>query len=242
MSTGITPVCGPVRPAPGPGGSFCLSSSPIEVNEFIRSCFTDSRGEPVVQAAVHVDLQAFLSKHTKALVELPRDHGKSFQVCCRILWELGREPGLRVKIVCATTAVAAQRSRFLRDSIVLNPKVRKAFPELRAGKPWAADAFTVRRTAQTIGPSVAAFGVGAGSTGTRADLLVCDDIVDVRAMHSRAERDRVADYFTNNLMNLLEPDGRFWGLCTPSRCLQNCHNTRTHRSRCGTWLSASSSA
>src|SRR5262249_34147203 len=68
---------------------------------------------------------------------------------------------------------------------------------------------------QTIGPSVAAFGVGAGSTGTRADLLICDDIVDVRALRSRAERERVADYFTNNLMNLLEPNGRFWGLCTP---------------------------
>src|SRR5947209_3751566 len=84
-----------------------------------------------------------------------------------------------------------------------------------AGKPWAAASFPVGRGADTIGPSVAAFGVGAGSTGTRADLLVCDDVVDVRAMHSRAERDRVADYFTNNLMNLLEPDGRFWGLCTP---------------------------
>jgi hypothetical protein len=52
-------------------------------------------------------------------------------------------------------------------------------------------------------------------TGTRADLLVCDDVVDVRAIHSRGQRDRVADYFTNNLMNLLEPKGRFWGLCTP---------------------------
>jgi phage terminase large subunit-like protein len=40
-------------------------------------------------------------------------------------------------------------------------------------------------------------------------------VVDVRAIRSRAERDRVSDYFTNNLMNLLEPDGRFWGLCTP---------------------------
>src|SRR5205814_4268680 len=75
--------------------------------------------------------------------------------------------------------------------------------------------FTVARPADVIGPSVAAFGVGAGSTGTRADLLVCDDIVDVRALHSRAERDRTADYFANNLMNLLEPDGRFWGLFTP---------------------------
>ena len=40
-------------------------------------------------------------------------------------------------------------------------------------------------------------------------------MVDVRALHSKAERNRTADYFTNNLMNLLEPDGRCWGLCTP---------------------------
>ena len=39
--------------------------------------------------------------------------------------------------------------------------------------------------------------------------------MDVRSLHSRTARDRVADYFTNNLMNLLEPEGRFWGLCTP---------------------------
>src|SRR5439155_5157016 len=69
--------------------------------------------------------------------------------------------------------------------------------------------------ADVIGPSVAAFGVGAGSTGTRADLLICDDVVDVRSLHNASERGRVADYFENNLMNLLEPDGRFWGLFTP---------------------------
>ena len=71
------------------------------------------------------------------------------------------------------------------------------------------------RPGDVIGPSVQAFGVGEASTGTRADLLVCDDIVDVRALHSRAERQRVIDYFHENLMNLLEPDGRFWGLFTP---------------------------
>ena len=73
----------------------------------------------------------------------------------------------------------------------------------------------MQRPAEAIGPSVAAYGVGAGSTGTRADLLICDDIVDVRALHTASERNRVADYFHENLMNLLEPDGRFWGLFTP---------------------------
>jgi predicted phage terminase large subunit-like protein len=191
------------------------SMARIDPNRFIPLCFTTPAGGRVRQAAVHVELQDFLSRHPKALVELPRDHGKSFQVCCRIVWELGRNPGLRVKVVCATDAVAAERARFLRDAIAHNGWVRQVFPGLVPARPWAADAFTVKRPADLIGPSVAAFGVGAGSTGTRADLLVCDDIVDVRALHSRAERDRVADYFENNLMNLLEPDGRFWGLCTP---------------------------
>jgi hypothetical protein len=187
----------------------------VDPGAFVEFCFAEPNGRPIRQAAVHRELQAFLGAHAKVLVELPRDHGKSFQVCCRVLWELGRNPGLRVKVVCATEAVAAERSRFLRDAIAMNERVGLVFPDLRVSTPWAAEAFSVARAADVIGPSVAALGVGAGSTGTRADLLVCDDIVDVHALHSRAERDRVCDYFENNLMNLLEPDGRFWGLYTP---------------------------
>jgi predicted phage terminase large subunit-like protein len=182
---------------------------------FIRQCLTDPSGNLIELAPVHERLQKFLTEHSRALVELPRDHGKSFQVCGRVLWELGRDPALRVKIVCATDAVAAERCRFLRDTIAHNPRLRQVFPCLLPGEPWGADAFSIPRPAEAIGPSVAAFGIGAGRTGTRADLLVCDDVVDVRSLHSKAERDRVADYFTNNLMNLLEPDGRFWGVFTP---------------------------
>jgi predicted phage terminase large subunit-like protein len=187
----------------------------LDPNWFIRLCFVDSVGRPIQQATIHHDFQGFLSHHSKALIELPRDHGKSFQVCARLVWELGRNPGLRVKVVCATGAIAAERSRFLRAAIEGNEWVRQVFPKLLPGQPWSADRFTVARPAEVIGPSVAAYGVGAGSTGTRADLLVCDDIVDVRALHTASERNRVADYFHDNLMNLLEPDGRFWGLFTP---------------------------
>lgn len=182
---------------------------------FLAACFADPFGGPIRQADVHRGLQAFLTRHPKALIELPRDHGKSVQVCGRVLWELGRNPGLRVKLVCATEGLAAQRSRFLRDAIAGNQVLQDVFPDLRPGEPWAAEEFTVARPADVIGPTVSAVGVGTGSTGSRADLLVCDDVVDVRGLHSKAERDRVAAYFFDNLMNLLEPDGRFWGLCTP---------------------------
>jgi phage terminase large subunit-like protein len=45
--------------------------------------------------------------------------------------------------------------------------------------------------------------------------LICDDVVDVKSLHSKAGRDTAADHFHDNLMNLLEPDGRCWCLFTP---------------------------
>src|SRR5438046_1111862 len=127
-------------------------------NVFVQLAFLDPQGRGVVQGDVHVELQRFLSEHPKALIELPRDHGKSFQVCCRIVWELGRKPGLRVKVVCATGAIAAERSRFLRAAIAENEWVRQVFPALVPAEPWSVDRFTVARPAEAIGPSVAAYG------------------------------------------------------------------------------------
>lgn len=164
---------------------------------------------------VHDELQDFLTAHPRAIVELPRDHGKTTQVCGRLLWELGHNPGLRIKLVCGTEALAAERGRFLRDTIANSWQLKMVFGDLRPSQPWSVEAFTVSRPTDTIGPSVAAFGVGTGSTGSRADLLVCDDIADVKHVHSQADRDRVSQYLHDNLLNLLEPDGRFWNLSTP---------------------------
>jgi predicted phage terminase large subunit-like protein len=182
---------------------------------FIAHCFTDPDLHVLSPAAVHRELQQFLTANHKALVELPRDHGKSVQVCARVLWELGHNPALRIKIVCATEGIAAERGRFLRDAIASDERVRRVFPRLRPGQPWGETRFSINRPASAIGPSVTALGVGAGLTGTRADLLICDDIVDVKSLTSAAERQRVRAFFHDNLMNLLEPDGRCWCLFTP---------------------------
>jgi predicted phage terminase large subunit-like protein len=184
-------------------------------NAFVAYCCTDAAGRPLRQANVHRQLQEFLSAHRNALIELPRDHGKSVQVCARVLWEIGRNPALRVKIVCATEGIAAERGRFIRDAIAGNAGLQELFPWLRPAQPWTETRFSIKRPANVIGPSVTALGVGACLTGTRADLLVCDDIVDVRSLTSAAERARVKAFFRDNLFNLLEPDGRCWCLFTP---------------------------
>ncbi|MFL5329076.1 MAG: hypothetical protein ACJ8C4_09175 [Gemmataceae bacterium] len=186
-----------------------------DVNAFAALCFADSDGAPLRAASVHRALQDFLSRNTRTLVELPRDHGKSVQVCIRVLWELGRRPSLRVKIVCASEELAEERGRFIRDAIANNPRVRWVFPHLRPDRPWEPGRFSIVRPGRLIGPSVAALGIEAASTGARADLLICDDVVDVKALRSRADRERVSATFRENLVNLLEPDGRLWCLFTP---------------------------
>src|SRR5262249_36957626 len=107
----IIPICRTPRPQNLTEGINQRSFARTDPAPFIRHCLGDSRGEPVELAEVHCQLQDFLSEHPMALVELPRDHGKSFQVCGRILWELGRNPALRVKVICATETVAEERSR-----------------------------------------------------------------------------------------------------------------------------------
>src|SRR5262245_14490512 len=84
-----------------------------DVNYFASLCFADGAGVPLRQARVHRELQAFLSAQPRGLVALPRDHGKSVQIGVRLIWELGHRPGLRIKIVCSTEALAAERGRFI---------------------------------------------------------------------------------------------------------------------------------
>jgi len=196
-------------------GELCRRQARNDPNAFVSFAFSDSRGRPLRQAGFHRDLQAFLSDNANALVELPRDHGKSTQVCARVVWELGRNPSLRVKIVCASKALAAERGRFIRQAIETSEGLHFVFPHLLPARPWTDTRLTVVRPENVMGPSLTAMGIGDMATGARADLLVCDDIVDVAAIHSLSRRERVKLLFDNNLMNLLEPDGRFWGLCTP---------------------------
>lgn len=198
-----------------PNVAGTLRNARNDPNAFVSFCFSDPKGGRLRQASFQRDLQKFLGQHHRALIELPRDHGKSTQICARTIWELGHDPSLRIKIVCATEGIAVERGRFLREAIAENDRVQAVFPNLQRGQPWTETRFSIERPASVIGPSITALGVGAGLTGTRADLLICDDIVDVKSLVSRAERDRVKSFFRDNLMNLLEPDGRCWCLFTP---------------------------
>jgi len=182
---------------------------------FAGFAFADESGRRLKLGAVHRELHKFLSAASRGLVELPRDHGKTVQVLIRVLWEIGRNPNLRVLLACGSGALAAQRGKFLRDAIADNWRVRLVFPKLLPDRPWRVNTFRVKRPGSSVSPTVAVVGVGTTSTGARADLLVCDDIVDVKSLHSETLREKTKVLYRENLVNLLEPGGRAWSLFTP---------------------------
>jgi predicted phage terminase large subunit-like protein len=187
----------------------------VDPAAFAEFCFTDESGKPMQLPQVHRDLQVFLTNAPRGLVELPRDHGKTVQVLIRAIWELGNNPNLRIRIVCSSGALADQRGRFIRDAIANNPRVQLVFPHLKPDRPWQVRTFSVRRKGNSVSPSVVVSGIGAAATGARADLLICDDVVDVKALRSQTIREKTTQIYHENLINMLEPGGRAWSLYTP---------------------------
>lgn len=181
-------------------------------NAFLESLFAISQHR---QAALHREGQAWLDEHSKAMICWPRDHGKTTQIAGRASWEIGRNPQIRIKYCCEADDVAYHRSRFIRRIVENGAWFRFCFPHVLPDEPWGDVSWTVKRPAPLVDPTFHALGVGTASTGGRADLLIADDLVGVKSLRSKQERERAKSYWRNNLVNLCEPDARIWVIYTP---------------------------
>ena len=187
-------------------------------NAFLSYALTDPEGRYLRQGKVHKELQHHYTRHDRAIVVFPREHGKTTQTLGRVLWELGKDPNLRIKIICASDRLAAKRVRFLR-SLVDSPAVKEVFPYLEPDKTlWTARAFSVKRKGgASVAPSIEACGVTSSATGDRADLLVLDDVTDEKnSLWSPTTRNEIAEIINNKWLNLVHPEfGRVWWIGTP---------------------------
>ena len=187
-------------------------------NAFVEYAISDERAAHLVQADIHRRLQDHLRQHPRAIVIMPREHGKTTQVVARVLWELGRDPTLRTKVLCATDELAKKRVSLLRRMLTHCAEVRKTFPTLLSGsETWQAHSFSVARDTLVVDPSVEAYGVTSSGTGGRCDLLICDDVCDAtNSLFSPTRREEVKEQLRNVWWNLVHPQrGRIWIVGTP---------------------------
>lgn len=103
-----------------------------------------------------------------------RNSGKSTIVGLFCAWLLLNDADLRILVLAADLALARKMVRNVKRVIERHPLTRRLKPA-RADQ-WAAEQFTVNRKAELRDPSMLARGIGANLTGSRADVVICDDV------------------------------------------------------------------
>jgi len=132
----------------------------------------------------------------RLMVFMPPRHGKTELVTIRYpVWRLKQNPGCRVILGAYNQTLANKFSRKAR---------RLAVTEVGLSKERAA----VEDWETAPGGGMRAVGVGAGITGSGGDLILIDDPVKSREeANSPAYRERVWDWYTDDLYTRLEPGG-----------------------------------
>lgn len=135
----------------------------------------------------------------------------------RVLYEIGNDTNLRIKIVCQSDGKSIERLFEIITHIEENERLHEIFPNLKSARrgSWTKHKIVVARDRISKDASVEAIGVRSTATGGRADILVADDVVDrLNALEFPALREQIKAAWKSDWTQLLEPDGRLWYICT----------------------------
>lgn len=182
-----------------------------DVNAFAIEVMRDEMtGAALDNAPVHASWHKLADENDRLLIWSAVEHGKTTQMSViRPLWELGRNPGLRIAIVSNTVTQATKIMRPIRSYIERSAELHKVFPELRPSKDlWTNSAIIVERPYVSKDPSIQALGVHGNITGARIDLLILDDVLDFENTRTAESRADLWDWYMSALAGRLTKDAR----------------------------------
>ncbi len=103
-----------------------------------------------------------------------RSAGKSTITGLFAAWLIYRDPNIRILVLAADSALAGKMVRNVKRIIERHPLTAGLKPD--SVDQWASDRFTVKRTLELRDPTMMAKGVISNVTGSRADIVICDDV------------------------------------------------------------------
>lgn len=128
---------------------------------------------------LHLDIAKWLGQRWqngdhRLLLLCFRSAGKSTLIGTFCAWLLVNQPNLRILVLSAEYSLAKKMVRNVKNIIERHPLTAHLIPDRT--QHWAADQFTVKRQLTLRDPSLLARGIGSNITGSRADVVVCDDV------------------------------------------------------------------
>lgn len=145
---------------------------------------------------LHIQMAQWLARNwqegNKRMVLMAfRSAGKSTLVGIFAAWLLYCNPNLRILVLAADGVLAAKMVRNVKRIIERHPLTGGLKP--KALDQWASDRFTVRRDLELRDPSMLARGVTSNITGSRADIVICDDVEVPNTSDSAEKREALRE-------------------------------------------------
>jgi hypothetical protein len=138
------------------------------------------------------------------LLLLPRDHMKSALVAYRVIWELTKDPSLRVLYISSTSNLATKQLKFMKD-ILTSDTYRLFWPdmvnkdEVKREK-WTEREISVdhpkRKDESIRDPSIFTAGLTSNIVGLHCDIAVMDDVVVEANAYTEEGREKVKDQYS----------------------------------------------
>ena len=162
---------------------------------------------------VQYDIARYLQTGPRrAVIEAFRGVGKSWITSAFVCWLLWNDPQLKIEVVSASKERADQFSSFVKRLINELPVLQhlKPGPDQRDSM----IAFDVGPARPDHSPSVKSVGITGQLTGSRADVLIADDIEVPNNSATQAMRDKISEA-VKEFDAILKPGGRIIYLGTP---------------------------
>lgn len=162
---------------------------------------------------VQYDIANFLATGPRRrMIMAFRGVGKSFITAAYIVWRLWKDPDLKIMVVSANGDFAAEIASFIRLLIHSIPFLEEL--KARADQKDSSLIFDVGPAKPDKSPSVKAVGIFGQLTGSRADIVLFDDVEVPKNSETEAMREKLAEK-TKEAAAVLKPGGEVIYLGTP---------------------------
>lgn len=178
---------------------------------------------------IQYDIAYLLQKppNDRIIIEGFRGVAKSFITCAYVVWRLWRNPQLKVMIVSASKDRADANAIFVKRIIATLPFLDFLKADSTRGQRDTQNLFDVGPAVPDISPSVKSVGITGQITGSRADLLISDDVEIPNNSGTQMQRDRLSEA-VKEYDAILKPNGQIIYLGTP-QCEMSLYNTLQDR-------------
>ena len=175
---------------------------------------------------VQYDMAEFIQNcPRRAIIEAFRGVGKSYITAAFVVHQLLLDPQKKFMVVSASKQRADDFSTFTQRLILELPICQHliATSEQR----WSKIAFDVRPALASGSPSVKSVGITGQLTGSRADIIIADDIEVPNNSMTQMMREKLGEA-VKEFDAVLKPEGKILYLGTP-QCEMSLYNTLTER-------------